>query len=34
MGYDHVWLTAPGVHDFVFWNMAVGEGIKWWLGKA
>ena len=30
MQYDHVWFTAPGVHDFVFWNQAVTNGIKWW----
>ena len=33
MGYSHVWFTAPGVHDFVFWNLAAAEGISWWRSK-
>lgn len=32
MGYDHEWFTAPGIHDFVFWNLAVAEGLAWWRG--
>ena len=32
MQYGHVWFTAPGIHDFVFWNQAVSDGIAWWRG--
>ncbi len=34
MGYDHAWFTAPGVHDFAFWNLAVTEGLAWWRGAG
>ena len=34
LGYDHAWFTAPGVHDFTFWNLAVREGISWWRWKG
>lgn len=33
MGCEHVWFTAPGIHDFVFWETAAAKSIAWWRGE-
>ena len=33
MGYDHVFWTAPGVHDYDFWNRALPAGLDWCFGE-
>lgn len=33
MGYDHVFWTAPGVHDYDFWNRALPAGLEWCFGE-
>ena len=32
MGYEHTFWTAPGVHDFDFWNRALPRGLDWCFG--
>lgn len=29
LGYDHVWFTRPGIHDFSFWNEALQAVLPW-----
>ena len=33
MGCEHVWFTAPGIHDFVFWETAAAKSIARWRGE-
>lgn len=33
MGYEHTFWTAPGVHDFDFWNRALPAGLDWCFGE-
>ena len=33
MGYDHTFWTAPGVHDYDFWNRALPVGMNWCFGE-
>ena len=32
MGYPHTFWTAPGVHNFDFWNQALPAGLDWCFG--
>lgn len=32
-GFEHVWWTRPGVHDFKFWNMSLRAGLEWYFGR-
>lgn len=29
LGCDHTWFEAPGVHNFDFWNLALGQYLDW-----
>lgn len=32
IGYSHEWWVRPGVHDYVFWSMAMRAAMEWWKG--